>query len=79
MLSATTVGWPMARRGRFKRIEHVEHGHPILFDLEADPGERTDLAGDPAHAAVLEDLGTAIEDAIKRPPFEVEAATGTAP
>lgn len=24
---------------------------PVLFDLKADPGETTDLAGDPAHAA----------------------------
>lgn len=36
-------------RGRAPEFE-------MLFDLQADPGERTNLASDSAHAAVLEDL-----------------------
>ncbi|WP_255522412.1 hypothetical protein [Paracoccus sp. NBH48] len=28
----------------------------MLFDLDSDPAERVNLAGDPAHAAVLSDL-----------------------
>ncbi len=35
--------------GRWKYI-HVEHMRPMLFDLETDPGELTDLATDPAYA-----------------------------
>ena len=37
----------MRRRGRYKLIWH--RGHPEqFFDLENDPKERNDLAGDPA-------------------------------
>lgn len=41
----------MLRQGRFKLIYH--HGHPDqLFDLETDPDEMNDLAGQPDHAAI---------------------------
>ncbi len=39
----------MIRRGRFKYI-HCDVDPPQLYDLETDPMERTNLAGDPAHA-----------------------------
>ena len=39
----------MIRSGRWKLVAH--HGDaPQLFDLDTDPHERRDLAGDPAHA-----------------------------
>ena len=42
----------MVRRGRWKL--HLYPGErPLLFDLGADPQERRDLAGDPAHAETL--------------------------
>lgn len=45
----------MVRLGRYKYIYH--HGLPAqLFDLENDPDEIIDLAGDPACAAVAERL-----------------------
>ena len=41
----------MLRTGRWKYI--VTHGlPPMLYDLDADPAELRDLAGDPAHAAI---------------------------
>jgi choline-sulfatase len=44
----------MIRAGRWKYIHHVGMP-PMLFDLEADPGERRDLGRDPAHAATVAD------------------------
>ena len=40
------------REGRHKFV-HCELDPPQLFDLEADPREETNLAGDPAHAGTL--------------------------
>lgn len=45
----------MIRSGRYKLCEYVDHP-PQLFDVEADPDELTDLAGDPAHAGILAEL-----------------------
>lgn len=42
----------MLRTGRHKYIHHV-HFPPQLYDLEADPEELHDLAGDPASAGLL--------------------------
>ncbi|WP_306119098.1 MULTISPECIES: sulfatase-like hydrolase/transferase [unclassified Roseitalea] len=45
----------MIRSDRYKLV--VIDGYPsMLFDLEDDPAERRDLAGDPAHAGIREDL-----------------------
>ena len=43
------------RDGRWKFV-HCEVDPPQLFDLAADPLERTNLAGDPAHAAMVADF-----------------------
>lgn len=49
----------MLTRGRYKYHHYV--GHPSeLFDLETDPEELRDLAGDPTHAAVLVELETTL-------------------
>lgn len=45
----------MIRKGRWK-YHHYVRFRPELFDLQTDPEELVDLAGDPAHAAVLEDM-----------------------
>lgn len=41
----------MIRRGRYKYI-HCDTDPPLLFDVEADPLEVANLAGDPGHAAL---------------------------
>lgn len=45
----------MLRKGRWKLIHYVGF-EDELFDLQADPEELHDLAGDPAHAARLAEL-----------------------
>jgi choline-sulfatase len=44
----------MLRQGRYKFHYYVGYA-PELFDIEADPEETTDLAGDPAYGAVCAD------------------------
>lgn len=45
----------MVRRGRYKFHYYVGYA-PELFDLENDPAEAHDLAGDPDHAAVVAEM-----------------------
>jgi len=42
-----------ALRGERWKLIHFAGLPPLLFDLQADPGEGTNLAGDPAHQATL--------------------------
>jgi choline-sulfatase len=56
VFSAIGVGWPMIRRGNHKYFVHSQHRTAVLFDLENDPGERVNLAGDPGRADVERDL-----------------------
>ena len=44
------------RRGRWKMIRYPRVDVTQLFDLETDPYETRDLAGDPRHAARMEEL-----------------------
>jgi choline-sulfatase len=50
----STTGAFAIRHGRWKYVHYVAYP-PQLFDLEADPEELRDLAGDPAYASVLDE------------------------
>ena len=57
--AASVTGTFMIRHGRWKYIHHVGF-RPELFDLEADPGETTDLAEQPDMAPVLAECEAAL-------------------
>ena len=70
-----------AAKGRWKLHLDMLSGQPTrrrLFDLEADPGERTDLAA--AHPDVAEDLGVPLLAAAQsmRPPHTPQASSASA-
>ena len=50
----STTGAFMIRNGKYKFVYYVKY-EPQLFDLEADPEELTDLAGDSAFAEVIKE------------------------
>ena len=51
----------MLRKGRWKLIHYVGF-EPELFDLEADPEELVDLAGDKRYLATLRDMQSALRE-----------------
>jgi choline-sulfatase len=50
----STTGAFMIRHGRYKYVHYVAY-RPQLFDLERDPEELRDLAGDPEYSRALEE------------------------
>jgi len=67
MVGGVADGWPTIRVGSRKLITRAHFTLPgrVLFDLDDDPGERVDLAADPANAAVADEL----EDLLRRTVF----------
>lgn len=49
------TGWKSLRTARYRFISHAS-GQEALFDLLEDPGEHSNLAGDPAQAETLAEL-----------------------
>jgi len=48
--------WEGVRGERYVYARYFEHNYEFLHDLEADPDQLKNLAGDPSHAAVLAEL-----------------------
>lgn len=61
--SCAPTGLMMLRKGRYKYIHYTHHGAQ-LFDLQDDPEETTDLAGDPRHAELLAAFETELRDLV---------------
>lgn len=59
--SAGRVLGRAVRDDRWKLIRYPQVNQTQLFDLKTDPDERTNLAGDPAHAAKITELTALLE------------------
>ena len=60
MLAGGHAAMRLARSARWKYVD-IERGDRLLFDLQAAPGELTNLAADPAHADTCNELRGALE------------------
>lgn len=58
--AGAATGAFMLRQGHYKYVHYVDMP-PQLFDLETDPGELSDLAGQPEHARRLQEFGAQLE------------------
>ncbi|MDQ1476485.1 MAG: arylsulfatase [Actinomycetota bacterium] len=65
-VTCTTPGWPMIRLGPYKYIRHRESGRAVLFDLDRDPGETTDVLGLAAYASIGSHLERLLDEALTR-------------
>jgi choline-sulfatase len=74
VLCATSISWPMIRRGRFKYIANTAQDDPVLFDLETDPHEQVNLVGDPEHRHVADELAALLASALGRPVLDLPAS-----
>jgi arylsulfatase A-like enzyme len=70
---ATSLGWPMVRRGRYKYMEHFEQHRRVLTDIESDPFEQVNLARDPAFHPVRDELADLVQTTMRLPILDVAA------
>jgi choline-sulfatase len=66
VLCATTMGWPMIRRGPLKYIVHLLSSPNVLFDLDRDPGETVSVLDDPEYRSVADELSSRLERELAR-------------
>ncbi|MBT8155587.1 sulfatase-like hydrolase/transferase [Epibacterium ulvae] len=61
----------MLRKGRFKLCLFVGYA-PMLFDLEADPFERTDLSKDPSNREILDQMQHKLCEQLQEHPVNID-------
>ena len=57
-------GWPMLRRGALKYITHADSDARVLFDLQRDPGETTNVLEDAAYRSGAAELAALLDQAL---------------
>ena len=67
IVSATTEGWPMLRRGHYKHIWHSGENSSALYNLKSDPGERNNLADDPQFASLISENVVYLRALLEKP------------
>jgi arylsulfatase A-like enzyme len=70
-------GYVMIRKGKFKYVYHTppDSSHPAereLYDLEKDPGELKNLAGDPACSSKILEMHDLLLKELKENPDDTE-------
>ncbi len=65
------------RYGKWKYV-HCELDPPMLFDLESDPNELTNLASDPAHSGTARVLAEKVRQRWDMPAFDAEVRASQA-
>jgi choline-sulfatase len=64
--------FPTVRRGRFKYMQHLQHGQPMLFDLDADPHESRNLVEMPEYEPIASELAQVLRSAVERPALSMD-------
>jgi arylsulfatase A-like enzyme len=64
----TGDGWPGTRFGTFKYFRHRPSGQGVLFDLESDPGETTNLLHDESYRDRTAELAVGLQMFLDRAP-----------
>ena len=68
---ATTMGWPMVRRQRYKYIFNKRSSAKVLFDLESDPAEHINHWQDPDYALIADELSAALREELERDVMQI--------
>lgn len=59
--------WATIRHGQYKYCPHIDEQAAMLFDLEQDPTESVNLAGDPRYAEVKQNLSGMLAQRVAKP------------
>jgi arylsulfatase A-like enzyme len=69
VLCATTMGWPMIRRGPLKYIRHLRSDPSdadVLFDLDQDPGETVSVLDAAAYQSAADEVASLLGQELAR-------------
>jgi choline-sulfatase len=72
LFCATSTAWPMVRKGSLKYILERSTGTAVLFDLDSDPDETTNVLDDPARRSVFKELSELLSSELQRGTPKIE-------